>query len=986
MDCDILKGDAHMLRVKHLLIVPLAMLLVVICLLPAFAVTVKNPSFETPVTLVSPGYCDIPDWTGWTTMPPATNGTHQGYGINNLTIKPFADNGTIPDGSNVAFIQKESSISQTIDGFEANVPYVLSYRENCRSAKVSTMLTVTLADAFGNTQILVPIHKITPTKGAYLTKRTAFMVPESGSYTLSFVDSIPAGQTDSAALVDDIQLSSDIPCGTVQGKVFDSITLAGVAGATVVVNGSYTTTTDDNGNYSCNLVLPGSFTVSVSGDKCTGKSISGVMPDPVATVTADVSVCDLSTPSATVIDTFERTMESGLGTTEPTGTIQLPWVTSGDTANVSLTGSTMKLSPSTAVNGVYLGGNFAPADFDTTVSVVWVPTNVDAQWFGIAYRQPTLDYTGGGYYVYVPAAGGSVLLKRGTTTLVTATLKEMASPYILHTYRIQVIGTSHKVWLDGTKIIDITDSSYTSGGNFGMICDGQNDVEVDDFSLSAYQIPSWTVTGKVTNSTTAQPVPGATVKVLGFTTTTDSNGVYSVSVPGASSDLYIGGSPNITWDASARGYVPLSYSAGNNITSTTITQDLSMIPKIPVSIGDARTKAEGDTVYLQNVIVTGKYNGYVYVEGKDRVAGIKVKSASVALNDDIDIDGTISKENGENYVVATATTKYGTYIIAPLGTSERALSGTGLSTNGLLMKTWGKVTSIDPNGAFMYINDGSSDAGIKVSFADTYDLTLPTSASVGDNVSVAGIATYDTDGKTLTVHPRSGVDIVNAAYAQVVVHESDFGSLGDGFNWARSSYVNPDDWTDHTSFTDQGIYCEQTTNQWYNRIRCWLYGGTPLTDITCLKYAGFVSTEPTGMTNATFELQMCIDMNGDGTIDDVLHYEPYKNKGLAFAGIPGTWQMWDALNGLWSCEAASDSSIASTLMTRTDPKSLSYYLSNGVAAGATATLITDENWRGVFSFNTAVNDAPSAWNGFTGTLGCFVIKTSNGGTIYSFAP
>ena len=951
---------------KSVVMMLVAMLMALLLISPVIAsIVVKNNSFEVDSPTKWPYYCAITDWT-------------DGSGVN-TSSGPFADNGIIPDGQKVAFIQGIKSMSQSIDGFEAGKYYLLTYCENARSNGVPVCNTTI------GSQTIVASHSVVPTKSNYYTRNGIFIPAESGSYTLSFNQT---GSGDVTVLIDNVQIKEISGVGNISGKVVDFATANPISGATVNLDGLNTVTTDATGAYSFDIVAPGvSHKITVSADGYSNRIVNADMPDPAVQMNIDLPLFSLDNVSATVIDTFDnRGPGTDLGTTESAGTLQLPWVKSTDDANIALTGDAMELIGAGSAIGAYLGGDFAPADFELTTELTWVLASTDAKWAGIAYRQPSLDYTGGGYYVSMGNDGKTMTLKRGSTTLKSASLDAYADNYTPHMFKIRVLGERHQVWIDDTPIIDVYDGGNITGGNVGFICDGSNDVLIGSVNLNVYNTPSWTMTGKVIDSATSAPLPGATVTVFGRTGTTDSNGVYSIAVPASQANIYQGGSCDITWSASVRRYKNLSYTAHKDISGLTVTQDLAMVAKVPVTIAEAKTKDNGTQVYISDAVVTGKYNGCVYVEDKNRVAGIKMISTSVALNDDLDIEATVVKANGETYLDAPITTEYGVYVVAPLGTSERAFAGTGLSANGLLMKTWGKVTSIDPNGAFMYINDGSNDAGVKIAFTDTYDLTLPTAAIVGENVSVSGIATYDTDGKTLIIHPRSAMDVVNAAYAQVVVHESDFGAHGDGFNWARSSYVNPDDWTDHTSFTDQGIYCEQTTNQWYNRIRCWLGAGTPLTDITCLKYAAFVDNEPAGMTNATFELQMCVDMNGDGAIDDVLHYEPYKNNGLAFAGIPGTWQVWDALNGQWYCESASDSSIATSLMPRTDPKSLAYYLSNGVAAGATATLITDDNWRGVFSFNTCVNDAPSVWDGFKGTLGCFIMETTSGGTIYSFAP
>ena len=68
------------------------------------------------------------------------------YGINSSS-GPFHDNGTIPDGSHVAFLQQPGSLSQTINGLTPGQTYELQYYYNARAATDTPHLRVTLDDA-----------------------------------------------------------------------------------------------------------------------------------------------------------------------------------------------------------------------------------------------------------------------------------------------------------------------------------------------------------------------------------------------------------------------------------------------------------------------------------------------------------------------------------------------------------------------------------------------------------------------------------------------------------------------------------------------------------------------------------------------------------------------------------------------------------------------------------------------------------------------
>ena len=98
--------------------------------------TIPNPSFETDTFTVFPGYVSgNTAITDWTVSNPDRVGLNPGGG------SPFADNGTIPAGNNVAFIQSDpsgalpSTLSTLITGLEVDAKYTLSFRANARNGQ-----------------------------------------------------------------------------------------------------------------------------------------------------------------------------------------------------------------------------------------------------------------------------------------------------------------------------------------------------------------------------------------------------------------------------------------------------------------------------------------------------------------------------------------------------------------------------------------------------------------------------------------------------------------------------------------------------------------------------------------------------------------------------------------------------------------------------------------------------------------------------------
>ena len=84
----------------------------------ASANLVANGSFEADDVPEWPGYGAITDWEG-------------GSGINDGG--PFGDNGVIPDGAKLGFIQGTRALSQQLTGLEAGAEYVLAFYYNARN-------------------------------------------------------------------------------------------------------------------------------------------------------------------------------------------------------------------------------------------------------------------------------------------------------------------------------------------------------------------------------------------------------------------------------------------------------------------------------------------------------------------------------------------------------------------------------------------------------------------------------------------------------------------------------------------------------------------------------------------------------------------------------------------------------------------------------------------------------------------------------------
>jgi hypothetical protein len=171
--------------------------------------TIANPSFEADTFTVWPGYVNgNGPITGWTSAG--------GAGINPAGgSAPFADNGTVPDGTQVAFIQEDSALSQMINGFQVGRSYQIRYFENARNCCGGTVpyLEVRIGG-----QTLVAAHWVSPVGGSnpYHEVITDPFMASATSLELAFVKSNPSGG-DTTVVIDNVGfLASGTPPSIIQ--------------------------------------------------------------------------------------------------------------------------------------------------------------------------------------------------------------------------------------------------------------------------------------------------------------------------------------------------------------------------------------------------------------------------------------------------------------------------------------------------------------------------------------------------------------------------------------------------------------------------------------------------------------------------------------------------------------------------------------------------------------------------------------------------
>jgi hypothetical protein len=202
------------------------------------AQTIPNPSFEANAFAAAPGYIgDNADITGWTADNPYGAGLSPTAGDNT-----FANNGTVPNGTNVAFISGGTTLSTTITGLTAGTVYKLTLRVNATTneAGLNPILRANVDGTDILTVAIYPVQDVAPYE--YI----AFEFTATGaSAALSLVNDATSDQT---LLVDDLTIAVSSGKWSVDAWTDDS---------TSGIDGQYVYTHAYSFNSSANAVING---------------------------------------------------------------------------------------------------------------------------------------------------------------------------------------------------------------------------------------------------------------------------------------------------------------------------------------------------------------------------------------------------------------------------------------------------------------------------------------------------------------------------------------------------------------------------------------------------------------------------------------------------------------------------------------------------------------------------------------------------------
>ncbi|MHB9035535.1 MAG: carboxypeptidase regulatory-like domain-containing protein [Armatimonadota bacterium] len=188
------------------------------------------------------------------------------------------------------------------------------------------------------------------------------------------------------------------------------------------------------------------------------------------------------------------------------------------------------------------------------------------------------------------------------------------------------------------------------------------------------------------------------------------------------------------------------------------------------SISDIKSAANGQRVRLTSAMAvtvpsTAFADGSIYIEDPDRSSGVLVLGAlGLSAGDRITLTGTVgTNANGEKYlqVISIDNVTSGSSL-GPLGMNNK--SEPAALVTGLLVKIWGKVTSVQGS-SYCYVDDGSNiddgtgHVGVRV-ILDALAAPLSTLPAADDRIAVTGVAGLVADGASVpAIRIRSGLDI-----------------------------------------------------------------------------------------------------------------------------------------------------------------------------------------------------------------------------------
>ncbi|MCE5200345.1 MAG: carboxypeptidase-like regulatory domain-containing protein [Armatimonadota bacterium] len=439
------------------------------------------------------------------------------------------------------------------------------------------------------------------------------------------------------------------------------------------------------------------------------------------------------------------------------------------------------------------------------------------------------------------------------------------------------------------------------------------DAKTQNFALVVDESLLAIVTGTVTSAISGDPIEGVVVTAdSGETTTTNASGYYRLALnPGAH-----------TISAAKEHFSADAIS----VTAPVADANISMMPDAVLVSTITEAKAHMNefirinTPKVVTVSTIDRTDGSFYIEEPERNCGLKVigYSGMPGLKADkrVVLTGIIKTDStGDEYLeLSSVDSQADGDPVGALGMNNKA--AVEPIAQDLLVKVWGKVTSVANDKSYFYVNDGSNvsdgtnNVGIKVDYSNS---TVPRIASIFENevVSVTGVMGHGQDGINV-IRPRTSLDVKNTVIDEVTVTPSDT-------SWIKQ--VNPGD----VATTGSVVFASAPDSVYGTgsiqmsvgadgsgviNLRTDNHKNTLLTDITELSITNYMTYFSTTMEWARgIGVRMSVklddilgnsEIDTTGYVDDILTCEPkYDAYSYAMCKLNG-WVTFDAINsGRW---------------------------------------------------------------------------------------
>jgi len=187
-----------------------------------------------------------------------------------------------------------------------------------------------------------------------------------------------------------------------------------------------------------------------------------------------------------------------------------------------------------------------------------------------------------------------------------------------------------------------------------------------------------------------------------------------------------------------------------------------LVPTTCASLHSAFDQQEGSAVEVSDLVVTAGQESFpdrFYVQNADRTFGTLVRLGSGSMPDrgeTVSLAGVVGSFDGEPALVSASVTETGSPSLArAVGVSASGLRSPQPLSRAVLIRTWGRVTSVSEDSSSFFIGDGSGEIEVR----RTGTVAGIPAPNKGDFVLVTAIASRDSSGSRTVLRPRGPGDV-----------------------------------------------------------------------------------------------------------------------------------------------------------------------------------------------------------------------------------